>query len=71
VTRVGPALVVTTGTLVAGFACLAASSFAVNAQLAQITLLTLVAALAVDLLVLPALLGRGARRTDDSAGAPG
>jgi predicted RND superfamily exporter protein len=71
VTRVGPALVVTTGTLLAGFACLAASSFAVNAQLAQITLLTLVAALAVDLLVLPALLGRGARRTDDSAGAPG
>lgn len=53
---VGPALVVTTLILILGFACLAASSFALNALLAQITLLTIVAALLVDLLLLPAWL---------------
>lgn len=53
---VGPALVVTTLILVLGFACLALSSFQLNALLAQITILTIVAALLVDLLLLPAWL---------------
>ncbi|MCC5885779.1 MAG: MMPL family transporter [Gammaproteobacteria bacterium] len=53
---VGPALVVTTLILFVGFACLAASSFALNALLAQITLLTIGLALLVDLLLLPAWL---------------
>ncbi|MCC5871447.1 MAG: MMPL family transporter [Gammaproteobacteria bacterium] len=53
---VGPALVVTTLILLVGFAALALSSFALNALLAQITLLTIVLALLVDLLLLPAWL---------------
>jgi len=42
--------------LAAGFAVLATSTFAINGLLAQVTLLTIVLALAFDLLVLPALL---------------
>ncbi len=53
---VGPALVVTTLILFVGFACLAASSFALNSLLAQITLLTIALALLIDLLLLPAWL---------------
>ena len=55
-TEVGPALVVTTIVLSVGFAVLATSTFAINGLLAQVTLLTVVLALAFDLLVLPALL---------------
>lgn len=56
---VGPALIVTTFLLLIGFACLAASSFLLNAQLAWITMLTIGFALLLDLLLLPALLQRG------------
>ena len=55
---VGPALIVTTVILLVGFACLAASSFALNGLLAQITMLTIALALIFDLLLLPALLAR-------------
>ena len=55
-TEVGPALVVTTIVLSVGFAVLATSTFAINGLLAQVTLLTVVLALAFDLLILPALL---------------
>ncbi len=53
---VGPALTATTLVLCLGFLVLASSSFAPNAQMGQITALTLVLALVFDLLVLPALL---------------
>lgn len=53
---VGPALVVTTIVLLAGFAVLATSTFALNAMLARVTLLTIALALLFDLLVLPGLL---------------
>ncbi|MEE4359976.1 MAG: MMPL family transporter [Pseudomonadales bacterium] len=76
VRSVAPALMLTTVTLVAGFAVLAASSFAINAQLARITLLTVVIALAVDLLALPALVSGAASRKarhapDDRASTAG
>lgn len=51
---VGPALVVTTLILLLGFGCLALSSFALNAKLAWITMLTIALALVVVLVVLPA-----------------
>ncbi len=51
---VGPALVVTTLILLLGFGCLALSSFALNAKLAWITMLTIAMALIVVLVVLPA-----------------
>lgn len=64
---VGPALVVTTLILLAGFACLAASSFAINGQLARITMITIALALVFDLLALPLLMAvRGGR--DSMAG---
>ncbi|MEE4297852.1 MAG: MMPL family transporter [Pseudomonadales bacterium] len=53
---VGPALVVTTIVLGAGFAVLATSTFALNAMLARVTLLTIGLALLFDLFVLPGLL---------------
>ncbi|MEE9251370.1 MAG: MMPL family transporter [Alphaproteobacteria bacterium] len=54
--RVGTALWVTTLILVAGFAVLGFSSFKINANLGILTAITLVAALAVDFLLLPPLL---------------
>ena len=72
-TEVGPALVVTTLVLSAGFAVLATSTFAINGLLAQMTLLTVVLALAFDLLVLPALLvWRGSPRAtqEEPSSAP-
>ena len=54
--RVGTALVVTTLALVAGFAVLGTSGFAVNGDLAKLTAITITCALAADLLVLPPLL---------------
>jgi predicted RND superfamily exporter protein len=53
---VGGALTITALVLVAGFAALAASGFAVTASLGKLTALTLAVALVVDLLLLPALL---------------
>jgi uncharacterized protein len=54
--NVGGALVVTTLILVAGFAILAQSSFLPNSGMAQLTAMTIVAALLIDLTLLPALL---------------
>jgi predicted RND superfamily exporter protein len=53
---VGQALWVTTCVLVAGFLVLAQSSFLINADLGLLTAITLVIALLVDFLFLPALL---------------
>ncbi len=66
---VGPALILTTLLLVLGFACLAASSFRLNSDLAVITIVTVTIALAVDVLVLPALLARGRVRRASEGGA--
>lgn len=54
--NVGGALVVTTLILTAGFMILAQSSFLPNSGMAQLTAATIVAALVIDLLLLPALL---------------
>jgi predicted RND superfamily exporter protein len=54
--EVGPALVKTTVLLSAGFACLAFSTFALNAILGAIVSLTLMVALIFDFTVLPLLL---------------
>ncbi len=54
--RVGTALWVTTAILVAGFAVLTFSNFNVNSDLGLFTAITLIAALAVDFLILPPLL---------------
>ncbi len=54
--HVGNALWVTTVVLVTGFAALAFSVFALNVQLGVLTAMTLASALALDLLLLPALL---------------
>lgn len=54
--RVGMALVVTTVILTMGFLVLAMSTFKVNASMAQLTAVGIVIALALDLLLLPALL---------------
>lgn len=53
---VGLALTVTTIGLVAGFAVLAQSGFAVNGDLAKLTAITITIALVADFLLLPALL---------------
>jgi predicted RND superfamily exporter protein len=54
--NVGVALVITTVVLIAGFAILSLSSFGVNAQTAQLTVMTISIALVVDFLLLPPLL---------------
>ncbi|NIO43150.1 MAG: MMPL family transporter, partial [Burkholderiales bacterium] len=54
--HVGNALWVTTVILVAGFSTLAFSVFALNVQLGVLTAITLASALALDFLLLPALL---------------
>lgn len=54
--EVGPALAKTTTVLVASFLLLATSPFAVNAQMALLTAVAMVFALAVDFLLLPPLL---------------
>jgi uncharacterized protein len=53
---VGAALWITTATLAAGFACLAASSFLLTAHLGMLTVIIIVLALVADFLFLPALL---------------
>jgi len=55
--RGAPALILTTGLLVAGFGVCALSSFLPVARFGALTGLALLAALAADLLLLPALLG--------------
>ncbi|TRX60898.1 MMPL family transporter [Fulvivirga sp. M361] len=53
---VGRALVVTTIVLVAGFVILAQSSFGMNSGMAMVTSIIIVCALAIDFLLLPAML---------------
>jgi predicted RND superfamily exporter protein len=53
---VGKALVTTTIVLLAGFAVLATSSFAMNSYMARITVIIIPAALIIDFVLLPALL---------------
>ncbi len=53
---VGKALITTTIVLVAGFAVLSTSSFAMNSYMARITMIIILAALLIDFLLLPALL---------------
>ena len=53
---VGKALVTTTIVLLAGFAVLSTSSFALNSYMARITVIIIVAALIIDFILLPSLL---------------
>ncbi|WP_374959068.1 RND family transporter [Gilvibacter sp.] len=53
---VGRALVTTTVVLVAGFAVLSTSPFALNSYMAQITVIIIISALVIDFLLLPSLL---------------
>ncbi len=53
---VGKALVTTTIVLIAGFAVLSTSSFALNSYMARITVIIISAALIIDFILLPALL---------------
>ncbi len=59
---VGKALVVTTVILTLGFAVMATSSFQINMQLGMITAATMVIALIMDFLLLPALLMVGHKK---------
>ena len=54
--NVGTALVITTVVLAAGFSVLAFSDFAINSEMGLLTAIIIVAALIVDLTILPALL---------------
>ncbi len=54
--NVGPALVITTAVLAAGFSVLMLSTFKLNFELGLITAMTITIALIVDFLLLPALL---------------
>jgi len=53
---VGKALVTTTIVLLAGFAVLSTSSFALNSYMARITVIIITAALVIDFILLPSLL---------------
>ncbi|MCD2260384.1 efflux RND transporter permease subunit [Psychroserpens luteolus] len=53
---VGKALVTTTLVLLAGFAILSTSSFALNSYMARITVIIIVSALVIDFILLPSLL---------------
>ncbi len=53
---VGKALVTTTIVLLAGFAVLSTSSFALNSYMARITVIIIIAALIIDFVLLPSLL---------------
>ena len=54
--NVGPALVITTAVLTAGFSVLMLSTFKLNFELGLITSMTITIALIVDFLLLPAML---------------
>lgn len=53
---VGPAILISSAVLIAGFGVLTFSSFAIIAQLAQLVVLTLLLAMVTDFLLLPAML---------------
>ncbi len=55
-TTVGPAMVITTLTLVLGFSILSLSAFSLNADMALLTAITVATALLADFILLPALL---------------
>lgn len=59
---VGKALVTTTIVLIAGFAVLSTSSFALNSYMARITVVIILAALIVDFVLLPSLLILSAKK---------
>ena len=54
--NVGPALIITTAVLAAGFSVLMLSTFKLNFELGLITAMTITIALIVDFLLLPAML---------------
>ena len=60
---VGQALVTTTLVLIAGFAVLSTSSFALNSYMARITLMIIIAALIIDFVLLPSLLILTSKKT--------
>ncbi len=60
-TTVGPALVVTSMVLVAGFAVLSLSAFVPNGEMGLLTAITIALALVLDILLLPAILILGDR----------
>lgn len=63
---VGRALVTTTIVLLAGFAVLSTSSFALNSYMARITVIIILAALIIDFILLPALLVITGKKTEAS-----
>ncbi len=65
---VGKPIVITTVVLSVGFAVLAASTFRINSEMGLLTALTILAALAVDFLLVPAILMLGHRQEDDAKG---
>lgn len=69
VTTTGPALIGTTVILSVGFLVLASSSFKLNADMGLMTALTLVLALLLDLLLIPALLKLTSRRQPEPIAA--
>jgi len=60
---VGQAIVVTTIVLVAGFLILSLSSFKMNSQMGMLTAMVIVAALVIDLILLPAILIRADKKS--------
>ena len=64
---VGQAIILTTVILTFGFAVLATSTFLINAQMGLLTALTIVIALVVDFLLLPAILMIGYERETKGA----
>lgn len=67
---VGKALVTTTIVLIAGFAVLSTSSFALNSYMARITVIIIIAALVIDFILLPSLLILTAKKDSKVVTAP-
>ncbi len=67
---VGKALVTTTIVLIAGFAVLSTSSFALNSYMARITVIIIIAALIIDFILLPSLLILTAKKEVATASKP-
>ena len=63
---VGKALVTTTIVLIAGFAVLSTSSFALNSYMARITVIIISAALIIDFILLPSLLILVSKKSDEA-----
>lgn len=61
--KIGPAMIITTVSLIAGFAVMTLSGFDVNKTLGLFTAIIIAAALIADLLLLPALLSLTHRKT--------